>query len=354
MSVVAAPSAQKPPRTPDSPLAGRRRRLALGLLACLVALVATSVASVAIGTEDVAPHEVWSALTHYTDRGNEWIVRDLRVPRTVLGIVVGVAIGLSASLIQAVTRNPLADAQVLGVNSGASLSVVWAISFLGAQRITDYLWFAFAGAMAGVVVVYLVSSLSRAAGNPVQMLLAGVALGAIMDGANFTVRLHDPRAFDAMRFWDTGALDERPLSVAVVVAPFVVVGMVLCFAVSRSLNVVAMGDDLATAMGGRLRRTRVTALVAVTLLAGAATAACGPIGFIGLMVPHIVRRLTGPDWRWIMAYSTMVGPSLLLAADVVGRLVIRPSELPAGIVTAFIGAPVLIWLIRRESARAGR
>jgi iron complex transport system permease protein len=153
-----------------------------------------------------------------------------------------------------------------------------------------------------------------------------------------------------MRFWDAGALDGRALDVAGAIAPFVAVGVVLCIVVARSLNITALGDDLAKSMGGNVVRTQVLSLVAVTLLAGAATAGAGPIGFVGLMVPHAVRRFTGPDWRWILAYATVVAPILLLAADILGRVVIRPAEVPAGIVTAFVGAPVLIWLIRRRGA----
>jgi iron complex transport system permease protein len=182
------------------------------------------------------------------------------------------------------------------------------------------------------------------------VLLAGVAVGAVMDGIGFTVRLHSPRAFDNLRFWDAGALDGRSMDVAATIAPFIAIGVVLCIVVSRSLNVTALGDDLAKSMGGNVARTQVLSLVAVTLLAGAATAGAGPIGFVGLMVPHAVRPFTGPDWRWILAYATVAAPTLLLAADILGRVVIRPAELPAGIVTAFVGAPVLIWLIRKRGA----
>jgi len=313
-------------------------------------LALTCVASLAIGTENVSLATVWHAVADYSDSGDQWIVHDLRIPRTVLALVVGLALALSGSLIQAVGRNPLADSEVLGINSGAALFVVFAIAFLGMTGIWTYIWFAFAGAVFAMALVYLVGMTGRAAVTPVRVLLAGVAIGAVMDGIGFAIRLRRPRAFDNMRFWDAGALDGRSLDVAAAIAPFIVVGVVLCLFVARSLNVTALGDDLARSMGGNVARTQALSLVAVTLLAGAATAGAGPIGFVGLMVPHAVRRFTGPDWRWIIAYATLLGPALLLAADILGRVVIRPAELPAGIVTAFLGAPVLIWLIRKQGA----
>ena len=315
-----------------------------------VVLAGTCLLSLAVGTENVSLATVWGAVTDYGDTGNQWIVHDLRIPRTLLGIVVGIALGLSGALIQGVSRNPLADAQILGINSGAGLVVVAAIAFLGLRSVWSYVWFAFAGALVAMVFVYLIGATGRTVATPVRMLLAGVAAGAVMEGISFGIRLRNPRAFDSMRYWDAGALDGHPLAVVGVIAPFVAVGAALCLFVSRGLNAVALGDDLAIAMGGNVVRTRVTALVAVTLLAGAATAGAGPIGFVGLMVPHAVRWFTGPDWRWICAYCVFAAPALLLAADVVGRVVVRPGELPAGIVAAFVGAPVLIWLVRRRTA----
>jgi iron complex transport system permease protein len=304
----------------------------------------------AIGTENLSLSTVWQALTDYRDIGDQWIVHDLRIPRTALALLVGLSLGLSGTLIQAVGRNPLADAEILGINAGAALFVVTAIALLGLTGIWTYIWFAFAGALFAMVLVYLIGMSGRATATPVRILLAGVAIAAVMDGLGFAVRLRYPRAFDNMRFWDAGALDGRPLDVTLALSPFIAAGAILCLVVSRSLNVTAFGDDLAKSLGGNVLRTQVLSLIAVTLLAGAATAGAGPIGFVGLMVPHAVRRFTGPDWRWILAYAVVVAPALLLAADIVGRVVIRPSELPAGIVTAFVGAPVLIWLIRKRGA----
>jgi iron complex transport system permease protein len=329
--------------------ATRDRRLP-GLALCAALLLVVSTLSLAIGTQSVDLSTVWHAVTDYTDTGDQWIVHDLRIPRTLLGIVVGIALGLSGALIQGITRNPLADSQILGIEAVAGLFVVIAIAFLGLHTTLSYIWFAFLGAFVAMLLVYFIGATGRTLMTPVRMLLAGVAVGAVADGISFAIRLHYPRAFDSMRFWDAGALDGRSLEVFWVVAPFIAVGAGLCLYVSRGLNAIALGDDLAVAMGGNVARTRILGLIAVTVLAGAATAAAGPIGFVGLMVPHVVRWITGPDWRWICAYSLFAAPALLLAADIVGRVVVPPGELPAGIVTAFIGAPVLIWLVRRSKA----
>ena len=329
-------------------LARQRRRKVVGLTLAGGVVLAMCAVSLAIGTEEVSLPDVWHALVNYQDVGNQWVVRELRVPRTTLALVVGLALGLSGAVIQAVARNPLADTGVLGINSGAGLFVVAAIALLGLHGVWAYIWFGFLGAFVAMVLVYLIGWSGRANGDPVRVLLAGVAVGAVMDGISFTLRLRHPRAFDNMRFWDTGALDGRPLDVTATIVPFVVVGVALCVVISRSLNATSLGEELGAALGGNVIRVQAMSLVAVTILAGAATAGAGPIGFVGLMVPHLVRRFVGPDWRWIMAYSMLAAPTLLLAADVLGRVVVRPAELPAGMVTAFLGAPVLIWVIRRR------
>ena len=335
--------------TDATSVVGRAHRSRLvGLAAAAAVLALVCVASLAVGTEDVSPSVVWSALVDFRDVGDQWVIRELRVPRTVLGLVVGVALGLSGAVIQAVARNPLADSGILGINAGAGLFVVSAIAFLGLHSVSAYIWFAFLGALITMLLVFAVGWSGRHTAGPVRVLLAGVAVGAVLDGIGLTVRLRNPRAFDNMRFWDAGALDGRGLEVTAAVTPFIVLGVALCVVISRSLNVTSLGDDLAASLGGNVVRVQALSLLAVTLLAGAATAAAGPIGFVGLMVPHLVRRFVGPDWRWIMALSTLIAPALLLAADVVGRVVVRPAELPASIITAFLGAPVLIWVIRRR------
>jgi iron complex transport system permease protein len=335
------------PGPPAGGLAATRTRRGIGLLACLGVLALVCLLSVALGARNLSPATVWDAFWRYTDTDDQAIVRDLRVPRTVLGLLAGVAFGLSGAVIQAVTRNPLADTQILGVNSGAGLFVVFAVGVLGLTDLSQYLWFGFAGVAVALTLVYLLGALGRTGATPIRLTLAGVALGAVMDGVSSGIRLVKPRAFDYLRFWDVGSLAGRPLDVAGTILPFVLVGAVLALVVARSLNAVALGDDLARTLGAGIARTRILAMVSVMLLAGAATAAVGPIGFVGLMVPHVVRWMVGPDQRWIFVYTVVCAPILLLLADIVGRLVVRPGELRVGIVTAFVGAPVLIWWIRR-------
>ncbi|MFG1944001.1 FecCD family ABC transporter permease [Nonomuraea sp. NPDC048826] len=321
------------------------------LLALVAALAVTCVLSVVVGARTIAPATVWDAFAHFSGTDEHTIVRELRVPRTVLGLLAGAALGVSGAILQAVTRNPLADTQILGMNSGAALFVVFAIGVLGLTGIWSYVWFAFAGVAVATVLVYALGSIGREGATPLRLTLAGVALGAVLEGASAAIRLLKPRAFDYLRFWDVGTLAGRPMTIAAAVAPFVLAGLGLAAAAARSLNAVALGDDLARTLGAHVVRTRVLSVLSVTLLTGAATAAVGPIGFVGLMVPHAVRRIVGPDQRWILAYTVICAPILLLGADIAGRVLMRPGELQAGIVTAFLGAPVLIWLIRRKAVR---
>lgn len=309
-------------------------------------LVLVCLASVAIGAKALPLSEVWHGLFHYSGTNGDVLVRDVRVPRTVLGLIVGAALGLAGAVMQALTRNPLAEPGLLGVNAGAAAAVVSAITFLGVTSLTGYVWFAFAGAAIVSVAVYLLGG-SRSA-NPVRLALAGTAVTAALFGYVNAVQLLDAAALDRLRFWTVGSLASANPETVGKVWPFIAVGVLLSLLIARPLNALEMGDDTARALGAHLTRTRVLAMVAVTLLCGAATAACGPIVFIGLMIPHLVRTVTGPDLRWILPYAAVLAPVLLLGADVVGRVVARPSELQVGIVTALLGGPVFIHLVRRK------
>lgn len=327
---------------------GPRRRL-LGLVVALVALVVLLALSVMIGSTAIPPSVVWDALFHPATDIDQFSIRDFRLPRTIIGLVVGVALGISGALIQALTRNPLADPGILGVYAGASFAVTVAVGLLGVRDIHGYMWFAFAGALIVTLMVLALGS-TRQGQSPVVMVLAGVCVGAVLGGAREALQLTDPDAFDAMRSWNAGSIVGRPLEVMWPILPFFAVALVLALIVARPLNAMALGDELAVAQGVRLARTRVLAITALTLLAGGATAIAGPIVLVGLMVPHVARWIVGPDQRWIFAYSILLAPSLLLASDILGRIITRPSEIPVGIVTAFVGAPVLIALVRRKQA----
>lgn len=329
-------------------VSGPRRR-AIGLLIALLALLVLMVLSMVIGSTAIPPSAVWDALFHPSLDIDQFAIRDYRLPRTVAGLVVGIALGLAGALIQALTRNPLADPGILGVNAGASFAVTVAVGMLGVRDIRGYMWFAFAGALIVTLMVLALGS-TRRGHSPLVMVLAGVCIGAVLGGARDALQLTNPEAFDALRSWDAGSIAGRPLDLVWPLLPFIPIAVVLAFTSSSALNAMALGDELAAAQGVRLVRTRIVAIIALTLLAGAATALAGPIAFVGLMVPHVARWLVGPDQRWIFAFSILLAPSLVLASDILGRLIIHPGEIPVGVVTAFVGAPVLIALVRRRKA----
>ncbi|MCS0638287.1 iron chelate uptake ABC transporter family permease subunit [Streptomyces sp. LP05-1] len=341
---------QSPPRQSAEPrpatVRKRQTLRAAGLLAAVGVLLLVCVASIAVGAKAIPLGEVWHGLFHPTGTGDDVIVRDVRVPRTLMGVLVGVALGLSGAVMQALTRNPMAEPGLLGVNAGASAAVVSAISFLGITSLTGYVWFAFLGAAVVSVVVYVLGGTRGA--NPVRLALAGTAATFALYGYVNAVQLLDSAALDRLRFWTVGSLAGADLETVGKVWPFIAAGVVLTLLIARPLNAMEMGDDTARALGAHLTRTRVLAMVAITLLCGAATAACGPIVFVGLMVPYLVRTLTGPDVRWILPYAAVLAPVLLLGSDVLGRVVARPSELQVGIVTALVGGPVFIHLVRRK------
>lgn len=324
----------------------RHAARAAGLLIALAVLALVAVASIAVGAKPMSLDEVWHGLFHYSGTVNDVVVRDLRVPRTVLGVLVGLGLGLSGAVMQALTRNPLAEPGILGVNAGAAAAVVSAISFFGAATLDEFIWWAFLGAAVVSAAVYALGG-SRSA-TPVRLALAGTAATAALVGYINAVQLMDTKALDKLRFWTVGSLASATMDTVEQVAPFLLLGVVLALTLGRPLNAMAMGDDTARALGAHLTRTRILSMTAITLLCGAATAACGPIAFVGLMVPHLARLVTGPDMRWVLAYSAVLSPVLLLGADVIGRVVTRPSELQVGIVTALIGGPVFIYLVRRK------
>ncbi|GIG25069.1 FecCD family ABC transporter permease [Cellulomonas denverensis] len=327
---------------------GRRRTALIVLLILLVAAIALSLA---VGSRPVNLGTVWGALTGQdVPAADRAAVVGLRLPRTVLGLLVGAGLAVAGGLMQAVTRNPLADPGILGVTSGAAFAVAMGVVLLGVTRPSGYVWFAFAGALAATLAVYLIGSAGRSNASPVQLTLAGVAISAVLTGIVGALRLADQERFAVLLTWESGSFQARGWSVIVPVLPFVLIGLLLAGLVAGALNTLGLGEDLATALGASVTRTRVLAIVAITLLAGGATAMAGPITLVGLMVPHIVRWLVGPDQRWILGLSAVAGPVLVLLADVAARVLLWPGELPVGVVTAFVGAPVLIGLVRRRKA----
>jgi iron complex transport system permease protein len=337
----------------------------LGLAGLLLGVVVAVALSLLLGSRAIDFGTVVAALTGAGGGGTgggasgggasggasteQMVVLDLRVPRTVIGLVAGAALGLAGALMQGLTRNPLADPGLLGVNSGASLAVVVAISVFGVTSPIGYIWFAFAGAALAAIVVYVVAS-GRTGPTPLSLTLAGAAVTAVLTSLIMLVLLRDLDTLGQYRFWSVGSLVGRDASTVLPLVPFLVVGAVLALVLGRGLNGLALGDDVARGLGQRVGLTRVVAGVAIILLCGSATSLAGPLVFVGLVVPHLARRMIGTDYRWILLYSVPLGAMLLVLADTVGRLIAQPAELEAGIVVALIGAPVLIALVRRDRA----
>jgi iron complex transport system permease protein len=335
--------------TSKRPRRTRRATLILGLLVCLALLVLMTLLSIAVGSRAIPLSTVIDALRHYNEADTDHvIVRSLRVPRTLIGLLVGAALGLSGALMQGVTRNPLADPGILGVNGGAALFVVGGIYWFGLTSLTSYVWLAFLGAAAASVAVYLLGSLGREGATPVKLALAGAAMTALLGSLTTALLIGDVDTFDQFRFWSVGSLSGRGSDIVKQVAPFIGIGIVLALVSGRLLNALSLGDEVAKSLGQRVGLARAFVAIVVVVLCGAATAAAGPIGFIGLTIPHVARLVTGPDYRWILPYSMLLAPILLLGSDVLGRIVAQPGELQVGIVTAVIGAPFFIALVRRR------
>lgn len=322
----------------------------LWLLVVLVVLVALMLASIAVGSRDVTWNDILAGLAGSTDTLNEGAVVK-RIPRTVLAVGVGVSLGLAGAVMQGVTRNPLADPGILGVNTGASLAIVAALATIGLSDATSYIWVAIAGAAVTAVFVYVVGSLGRGGATPLKLALAGAATSAAL--ASFITAIALPRADigAVIRSWQIGGVGGATFGTIVQVVPFLIVGTALCLMSARGLNSLALGDDLAAGLGERVALVRGTAALGAVVLAGSATALAGPIGFVGLVVPHLFRLLSGVDYRWLLPFSALGGAALLLLADIIGRIVARPSEIDVGIITALVGAPVFIALVRRQKVR---
>jgi len=330
----------------------------VGLGALMAILVVTAAVSLAVGARALSPAEVWHGLFAAPEADQRLteirlIVRTVRVPRTVLAVVAGIALGVGGALIQGHTRNPIADTGLLGVNAGASFAVVSAITLFGLTNPFQYVWFAFLGAAVAGVVVFGLSSLGRGAGNPLTLALAGQGVAVFLAAMTTAIALTDQAALNALRFWNAGSVAGVGFGVIWPVTAFIAVGLVLALSTLPAINLLNLGDDVARGLGVNIALSRTVGILAITLLAGAATAACGPIAFLGLMVAHVARYLTGPDYRWLVPYAGLLGAIVLLVCDIVGRLVVRPGELDAGVVVALLGAPffaALVWLGKFKNA----
>ncbi|HFS7460403.1 TPA: Fe(3+)-siderophore ABC transporter permease [Klebsiella aerogenes] len=314
----------------------------------LLLLLALAIAlSLLIGAKPLPPSVIVDAFSGSCQSADCTIVLDARLPRTLAGLLAGCALGLAGALMQTLTRNPLADPGLLGVNSGASFAIVLGAALLGITSPQEQLLMAFCGAFVASLLVAFTGSQGGGQLSPVRLTLAGVALAAVLEGLSNGIALLNPDVYDQLRFWQAGSLDIRTLQTLKIVLLPVLIAAVVTLFLSRALNSLGLGADTATALGSRVARTQLIGLLAITVLCGSATALVGPIAFIGLMMPHMARWLVGADHRWSLPVTLLATPALLLFADVLGRLLV-PGELRVSVVSAFIGAPVLIWLVRRQ------
>lgn len=322
----------------------------LWLLVTLVVVVLIVAASVTVGSRTVSGEEIWAALGGSTDGLGAAAVTK-RISRTVLALLVGAALGVSGAVMQGVTRNPLADPGILGVTMGASLAVVTGIAWFGLWTYSGYIWAAIVGAAVTAVFVYVVGSLGRGGATPLKLVLAGAATSAAASSFISAVVLPRGDIAGGVRSWQIGGVGGASPEAVDQVLPFLVVGALICFLSARPLNSLALGDDLAAGLGEHVLLTRALASLGAVLLCGAATAVTGPIAFVGLVVPHACRLLVGVDHRWLLPFSALAGAALVTASDVLGRVVARPAEIDVGIVTALVGAPFFIAIVRRQEVR---
>ncbi|WP_045229156.1 FecCD family ABC transporter permease [Agrobacterium rubi] len=337
-------------RTPTGVRVRSNGARSLWLLAVMAMLFLLCVLSVAIGTRDVGWNDILAAVGGQTDNiGQAAVV--VRIPRTLLAVVAGAALGLSGAIMQGVTRNPLADPGILGVNMGASLAVVIGVAWFNIASANAFIWTAIAGAGCSAVFVYTIGSLGRGGATPLKLALAGAATSVAFSSLVIAVVLPRNDIAGGIRSWQIGGVGGATFDRISHVLPFLAVGFFISMLSARKLNSLALGDDLAAGLGERVAIARAFSALGAILLCGATTAVCGPIGFLGLVVPHLCRLLVGVDHRWLLPFSALAGAGLLLAADIVGRIISRPSELDVGIVTALIGAPFFIWVVRRQRVR---
>lgn len=328
-----------------------RAVLLLGLVVCAGVLLLCLLASVRFGAARIGTADVLAAFTDYGGSEEDLIIRTLRVPRALISALVGASLAVAGAIMQGLTRNPLADPGILGIEAGAALAVVGAVFLFGVSSLSTYALFAFVGGGAAAVVVYGLGSLGRGGMTPMKLTIAGAALAALLGSLTTAMLILNQRTLEEIRFWLAGSVAGRDLGLLLQVLPYMLAGLLLSLALARQITTLSLGDDVAAGLGQRTGWVKGLAAVGVVLLAGSAVAIAGPIGFVGLVVPHVARFFVGMDYRWILPYSIFFGAILLVSADIVARVVLRPQELPVGVMTALVGAPFFIYLARRRVKR---
>ncbi|MFI1934548.1 FecCD family ABC transporter permease [Streptomyces sp. NPDC020330] len=345
-------SASAPVRTAAPSRTPRLSRRAASVAAAVLALLLAVLLSLAVGARSIPPGEVFDVLLHGGHSDAAEVIRSMRVPRTLIGLMVGAALALAGTVLQGITRNPIADPGILGISQGASVAVVMAIAFAGVHTLTGYVWFAFGGAAIASVGAYAIASSGRGGATPVKLALGGAAINALLASVTVGILTTNAAALDEFRFWQVGSIAGRESDVVQQVWPFLLLGVALVLSVARGLDALALGEDVAKGLGQNVAAVRIVGGLGATVLTGVGVAAAGPIAFIGLAVPHIARAVVGNDHRWVLPMAALIGPVMLLVSDVVGRIVFPPGEVPAGVMTALIGVPFLVALVRRKAVPA--
>ena len=323
-----------------------------GLFVSLLVLIICLIISTISGAADISLREVYAAITAFDGSSDHLIIRTVRIPRSLIAIIVGAALAVAGALMQGLTRNPLASPSILGVNAGAAFAVVMATFIFGDNSLSIYAWFAFAGASLSAITVYAISSVSRGGLTPLNLTIAGAALTAFISAVTSAILILSQRTLDEIRFWLAGSVSGRELNLLIDVLPYFALGSILAFSISRQITLLGLGEDVAKGLGLKTDRIKIIAAFSIILLAGGSVAVAGPIGFIGLIVPHIVRFFVGFDYRWILPYAAVFGAVLLLVADIVARIVAKPLELPVGLMMPLIGAPFFIYLIKLKMKKS--
>ncbi|NEO26442.1 MAG: iron ABC transporter permease [Kamptonema sp. SIO4C4] len=317
-----------------------------GLLFSFCLLLASWVASIGLGAADIAWQDIYEALFAFDGSTEHLIIRTVRIPRSLIALCVGAALAVAGALMQGITINPLASPAILGVNAGASLAVVGATFLIPGQSLSVYAWFAFFGAGITVILVYSIASLGQGGLTPLNLTLAGAAITAFVASFTTGILIVSQRTLEEIRFWLAGSVAGRDLDLFLQVLPYFIIGLILAFALGKQITVLSLGEDMAKGLGQSTLWIKGLAAVSIILLAGASVAIAGPIGFLGLIIPHITRACVGVDYRWILPYAAIFGAILLLNADILARLILQPQELPVGLMMPLLGAPFFIYLTR--------
>ncbi|WP_307391837.1 FecCD family ABC transporter permease [Bacillus horti] len=317
------------------------------MLGALIVVALLFLASLAYGYTDTNIGTVIQAYMSYDGSSEQTVIRTLRMPRAILALLVGSCLAISGALMQALTRNPMASPGILGINAGASLSVVIGMTVFSVHSLQGFMWFAFFGAFASAIAVYVLGSMGREGLTPLKLTMAGVVLASLFSSLTTGALILNENRLENVLFWLAGSVEGRKIEVVLPVLPFILIGMLIAFLMGGKINALLVGEDVAKGLGQKTWMVKTFGVLVVVLLSGSAVSMAGPIGFIGLIVPHMVRGLVGIDHRWVLPYCAIFGAALLLAADIAARFILFPKEVPVGVATAVVGVPFFIYLARR-------